>query len=238
MKIPIPDNPCHVDNLDSIPLLELQEFSGPDAGLDYSLFEYGFAWRKLENEILFVYGIRVNDSGEYIAFDRCTFANAMDVRREFDWARFDDVCETTGMSHEDFDAMPLEQKIYTLFTHYGYESVFSSSYWEGFGISEDENFGWKDLCDVHNSMQWYGYISDKLGNDLFVNDPERAERIHSASENGADGSTHAEHLEDMREFLELFQANLTKPAYASLLTELDKSEAWHETHGTLHDEVG
>lgn len=51
-----------------------------------------------------------------------------------------------------------------------------------------------------DGQEFYNWQASKLGNDLFINDPERASRIHNAAEYGADGSTHAEHIEDFREY--------------------------------------
>lgn len=131
MNIPHPDNPQHVENLASIALLEAQGFDGPDVSLEISLFEYGIAWRILEKETLFIYAI----NGTCSAFDRCTIDNDIDPYKEWNWVEdwnvFYDPCELTK---EEWDAYPLEQKVYDLLCHYGYENVFGSSYWEGFKI--------------------------------------------------------------------------------------------------------
>jgi hypothetical protein len=47
---------------------------------------------------------------------------------------------------------------------------------------------------------WDAFRDDKLGNDLFISDPDRANRIYDAAADGADGSTHAEVIEDWTEF--------------------------------------
>ena len=44
------------------------------------------------------------------------------------------------------------------------------------------------LDELIRSREFNDFQADLLGNDLFINDPERADRIHEASENGADGS--------------------------------------------------
>jgi len=52
----------------------------------------------------------------------------------------------------------------------------------------------------YGDQAFYNWQSAKLGNDLFISDPDRANRIWDAAENGADGSTHAEVIEDFREY--------------------------------------
>ena len=103
---------------------------------------------------------------------------------------------------------------------------------------------------------WDSFISDKLGNDLFINDPDRAERIHNAAEYCADGSTHQEHIDDWREFAEILEREAQRDcegetdqetdenekavetAFAALAEDIDRCEAWHESNGSLHQEVG
>ena len=57
------------------------------------------------------------------------------------------------------------------------------------------------LQEMLDSREWNSYQGDRLGNDLFISDPDRANRIQRAAEDGADGSTHAEVIDDWREFL-------------------------------------
>ena len=75
------------------------------------------------------------------------------------------------------------------------------------------------------------YISDKTGNDLFINDPERAKRIHEAAEHGANGSTHAETIEDWRDYLSI--ADYPDWLKDCLTKEIDETELWHELQGSL-----
>jgi len=93
--------------------------------------------------------------------------------------------------------------------------------------------------------QWDGFIGSKLGNDLFINDPERAERIHEAAEHGCDGSTHYEIIEDWREFADMLFRSLSwddrddaEPLRDALDSAINDCEAWHEKNGTLHESVG
>jgi len=103
----------------------------------------------------------------------------------------------------------------------------------------------KTIDDLLSHPKWDGFIGSKLGNDLFINDPERAERIHDHAEDGCDGSTHAEHMEDWREFAEMLFRSLSwdereevEPTHDALIAEIDACEVWHEKNGSLHEVIG
>jgi len=108
----------------------------------------------------------------------------------------------------------------------------------------------KTLSDLYNSDGFARFIESKLGNDLFISDPDRANRIHEAAGDGCDGSTHAETIDDWREYLGTFEefdpewhdegAPDTLPAdvIESITSEIDACEAWHEQNGSLHQEIG
>lgn len=133
MTIPIPDNPQHVKNLESIALLKAQGFRGPDASLAESLFEYGLAWRDLGDEILFIY----RHPSIPNRFDRCTMDKTTDVKKEYDWANWDGLFSFIGQTESEWSDYPLTLKIYDLFGYYGSEEIFGSSYWEGFAITDE-----------------------------------------------------------------------------------------------------
>jgi hypothetical protein len=118
----------------------------------------------------------------------------------------------------------------------------------------DENTKIESLDDMVNSREYQAYLSDKLGNDLFINDPDRADRIHNAAENGDDGSTHREVIEDQREFLDMLVVldpedfdqeendrnsyDITQEVYDRISKELDEVEQWHVDHKTIDNQVG
>ena len=103
------------------------KLQGVDADIEISLKEYGFAWIDQDDEVLFYYGIQMNDS-EYNRFDFCSFNKVTDIKQEFDWADFDDVSEYIG---EDIMNLSFVQQVEVLNRYYGYENVFGSSCWEG-----------------------------------------------------------------------------------------------------------
>jgi len=122
--------------LNTISKLEHLGYIGTDADLATSLFEYGMAWKEDDKQIEFIYGTGLKEE-DYNRFDRCSFALDLDVYKEFDWACFEEVHLCMGSIKEDWDALPLPQKIYDLVSYYGFENIFGSSYWEGFQIEED-----------------------------------------------------------------------------------------------------
>ena len=121
--------------INTIDKLESLNFKGIDACLAISLFEYGLVWKEDEKQIEFIYGIG-SDSSDYTRFDRCSFDLDLDVRKEFDWADFNELESFIGSTSYKFDGLPLPQKIHDLVSYYGFENVFGSSYWEGFEIQE------------------------------------------------------------------------------------------------------
>lgn len=78
---------------------------------------------------------------------------------------------------------------------------------------------------------------------------DRYERCHEATENGGDGSTHAEHLNDMRQAFSDWlrdrryqkRNRLAEYPYrleAAVYDEIDSIEAWHQQNGSLEQEIG
>lgn len=106
-----------------------------------------------------------------------------------------------------------------------------------------------NLSELIRSNYFQSFESSKLGNDLFINDPERAERIHNAAESGCDGSTHGEHIEDFRECNELAEREIYRPMFRAMgfecfeelatalreyiELEIQDTEEFHAKNGTL-----
>ena len=107
----------------------MNNIEGIDVDIETSLCEYGIAWilSNDKKEYMFFYGIK-NDGQEHIEFDNCSFNCDIDIYSEFDWACFNDIYETMGMTKKDWDNMPFPQKINDICGYYGYENVFGSSY--------------------------------------------------------------------------------------------------------------
>lgn len=94
------------------------------------------------------------------------------------------------------------------------------------------------LKEMYESNGYQSYIGDKLGNDLYINNPERAYRIHAADEDGCDGSTYAEGIGDWRDYLGTIEQYLTKEAIEAITSEIDECEQRHADAGTLDELIG
>ncbi len=92
------------------------------------------------------------------------------------------------------------------------------------------------LNDMLNSDAYQRWESVRLGNDLFINDPERAARIYEYAEEGLNGSTHDEVLQDWRDYIA--DANLPDVVKEALHTEVNAAEQWHIDNGSITDVIG
>ena len=99
----------------------------------------------------------------------------------------------------------------------------------------------KTINEMLNSKEFEVFISDRLGNDLFLSDPERADRVHKYAEDGADGSTHAEVIDDWRCFLRSLRVvdedgtgDISEDDFNALNADIDDCERWHEKNGSLN----
>ncbi len=111
----------------------------------------------------------------------------------------------------------------------------------------------KTVTELLEHPEWDPYISDKLGNDLFLSDPDRADRIHEAASDGCDGSTHSEVIEDWRGFASNLYRDAMRAAYdedgnsgeqevddayEALQADILQCEEWHEKNKTLSEQIG
>jgi len=94
-----------------------------------------------------------------------------------------------------------------------------------------------NLSEMLNTEDWQNYESDTLGNDLFISDPDRADRIHEAAKEGCDGSTHGEHIQDWRDYVnDCLEA--PESVKEAILKEIQETEDWHEENKSLDTEIG
>ena len=90
-----------------------------------------------------------------------------------------------------------------------------------------------------DSDGWDHWQSQILSN-AEINNAERATRMWDAVKYGADGSTHAERIQDQREYAEnVFRWDRVLPNCLDAVNEyLDSVEDWHHKNGSLHTQVG
>jgi len=106
----------------------------------------------------------------------------------------------------------------------------------------------ESLHDLHQHPDFLPFGSSS---DDWINDAERMNRCHEAAEHGAEGSTHAEVMQDWWEFLERLEREANRKAIwhdrvmseverraNAIREEIDKCEAWHKNAGSLHEMVG
>jgi hypothetical protein len=112
--------------------------------------------------------------------------------------------------------------------------------------------GYTNLQDVLESTEYAYFIESKLGNDLFINDPERAQRMHDYAEDGCDGSTHQEVINDWRDYLDTLtifdpdwhedsdkaRCDITQSVYDAITAEINSAESDLERKGILFSVIG
>jgi hypothetical protein len=104
------------------------------------------------------------------------------------------------------------------------------------------------LSDLYNHPDFLPFGSE-IGD--WQKDAERMARCHDAAEDGCDGSTHAEVMQDWREFLNRLESEATgntdwHPRVAAeierranaIREEIEDCRAWHEKNGSLHEATG
>ena len=106
----------------------------------------------------------------------------------------------------------------------------------------------KRIWSAMATEEFYSYSSERA-ND-FINHSDRAKRCIEAAENGADGSTHQERIQDMRCYWEMAakwnRTPNTKGGFreypyrldAAMCAYFDSLEEWHEKNGSLWSEIG
>ncbi len=94
----------------------------------------------------------------------------------------------------------------------------------------------KTLNSMLCSNGFTSWQADNSGNGMWLSDEDRKERIEDAAEDQMDGSTHAEVIQDWRDYLD--QSNYSDEEKESITKEIDECEKWHEQNGTLNDIIG
>lgn len=106
----------------------------------------------------------------------------------------------------------------------------------------------KSLRDLYSHPNFTPFGSSS---DDWINDPDRMDRCDAAAESGSEGSTHAEIIQDWRDFLQTLESEALRSCQwhdrvtaeierriESINAEIDACEEWHEKNGSLHSEIG
>jgi len=88
-------------------------------------------------------------------------------------------------------------------------------------------------------------FSSQRDNDFF-NEPDRANRCYEAAEEGGDGKTHAEAIDDFREAFKVWIFERRRAKFSinpdrfidAVNAHFDSLEEWHDKNGTLQQEIG
>lgn len=113
-----------------------ENWTGLDVDTATSLFEYGIMLNEnaSENECNIVYGISVNNSGEY---NRFTFSSIdWDDILSASWIKWTEVATFAGCEVSELQDFNIHN-IHTLIQYYGNENVLGSNYDDGFQIVEE-----------------------------------------------------------------------------------------------------
>jgi hypothetical protein len=110
---------------------------------------------------------------------------------------------------------------------------------------------WQNVNDFLQSDEWQAYESSVYSNDLYISNPDRAIRcVEAAAKHGSDGSTHAEIIQDWRDFLSSLKVydpdfddpedeadrDLTQEQYDKISADIDACEKWHDENGSLNQQ--
>lgn len=106
----------------------------------------------------------------------------------------------------------------------------------------------ESLHDLHQHPDFLPFGSSS---DDWINDAERMERCHDAAEDGCDGSTHWEVMQDWKGFLNRLKSDATSNTdwhprvtaeierrATAIREEIEDCRAWHAENGSLHEMVG
>lgn len=117
----------------------------------------------------------------------------------------------------------------------------------------------RDVCYTEAFSVWQSERIEHGGcYRLGTDESDRFDRCHDASYDGADGSTHAEHIADVQDFGDqlfeeassaLWRLDLEPSEDAQVTEALETKqeafdaacealEAWHKSNGSLHKQVG
>ena len=104
----------------------------------------------------------------------------------------------------------------------------------------------QNLSDLLASEDYQNFVNEKTGNELYLYDADRKARLDEYATEGSDGSTHAESIEDMRDFVNnvysdscsIDDVELKDKHIESIEQEITDCEEWHDKNGSLFDIIG
>ena len=84
------------------------------------------------------------------------------------------------------------------------------------------------------------WLDSRLGNNLFINDPDRADRVQKYAKQGVDGNYAIEYIQDCRDAWKDYcmDHDVSDVDQDAVKQEIDQVEGYHERIGTLWEIVG
>ena len=125
--------------MNTIKEFEESGYDGTDVDLETALFEYGLIWLERDMEFHFVYGIEVDDAGDYTRFTWGDISKDVDIKKEYNWidaADWVSVVSSTGLDEVEFFAQSIPSIIYDLIAYFGIENIFGTDYSGGFEVEK------------------------------------------------------------------------------------------------------
>ena len=108
--------------------LEKENYQGNDASLEISLFEYGLASQEKKDYHNVIFGVNIDDSGNYIGFDAYNEMRDSDLPINEDWFNLPAVLSFVGMNKKEWLKLSFLQRLSDCLSYYGCQNIMGDSY--------------------------------------------------------------------------------------------------------------
>ena len=132
-------------SIDRLSNLRTLGYQGCDVDLAASVYEYGFAWRRVDNDLHIIYMVVKSDTPWECRYGNGYINASLDPREEWDWVDWDDFEEFVRYRSSDY---PLWMVVEDLIRYKGYEEIMGSCYYP-LKIRPDEDPRYCPECGCH-----------------------------------------------------------------------------------------
>lgn len=115
-------------------LYDFRAYQGLDLSLPVSLFEQGYIFKKVKNDLHIVFGLQGSYNGIYNLFGKSFISCDTDVFEEYDFLDINSMLQSIDYRKEDWDRLPLHQQLCDLISYFGYEEILE--YYDVFGVHD------------------------------------------------------------------------------------------------------
>lgn len=116
--------------------LKKLEFEGIDTCNEISLCEYGMLLAKKDDTYYVIYGCDIGEQGEYINFS-WNYFNEEEVEDLIEGLTDDEILSFVGSTYDQWNELPVLQRLYNLYNYFGSYIVFSHNDYEGASSVKD-----------------------------------------------------------------------------------------------------